>query len=349
VETSTGAAIVLYSSEDRNRVLLTKRSQNKTSFPGFWELPGGAIEKDEGSEECIRREIHEELGTEIQDLELLFVDLSYHDAKRHIVFVYQGKFCENTLRINSWEIEDYQIVNPLSPLPENLFPRVDEELKRYATANGLSPSLKSASRHEYFDKKASEWDQQRYRIDRADAVARGIRQAISVSDVQSVLDFGCGTGLLGFEFLNEFTSVTFADTSIGMLEQVGKKLAEGNVANCKLLNLEMDKIDSQYDLIVSLMSLHHIEDYLAQIRTLSSSLLGGGFLCLCDLDKEDGSFHTEEVVPHHGFDRAGIEKAMQENGLEVVSSTTPFVNKKVLNGIEKLFPAFLIVGRNRVD
>lgn len=34
-------------------------------WPGFWDLPGGGREGDEGPEECLLRELHEEFGLQL--------------------------------------------------------------------------------------------------------------------------------------------------------------------------------------------------------------------------------------------------------------------------------------------
>ena len=46
---------------DGDKILATKRSDNM-HLAGKWEFPGGKIEKDETTQECIIREIYEELG-----------------------------------------------------------------------------------------------------------------------------------------------------------------------------------------------------------------------------------------------------------------------------------------------
>lgn len=48
-----------------NRILVTQRSE-KMSLPLKWEFPGGKIEKNETAENCILREIKEELNLEIE-------------------------------------------------------------------------------------------------------------------------------------------------------------------------------------------------------------------------------------------------------------------------------------------
>jgi 8-oxo-dGTP pyrophosphatase MutT (NUDIX family) len=45
----------------RNRVLVVERSPND-SFPGYWELPGGAVEGHETCERAAERELEEETG-----------------------------------------------------------------------------------------------------------------------------------------------------------------------------------------------------------------------------------------------------------------------------------------------
>ena len=74
-----------------------------------------------------------------------------------------------------------------------------------------------------FDTKAEAWDAHTARVKRAEKIYDSIAAEISIHASDRVLDFGCGTGLLGFHFINAVTRVTFADTSAGMLEQVRKK------------------------------------------------------------------------------------------------------------------------------
>jgi 8-oxo-dGTP diphosphatase len=50
--------------DDQDRLFAAQRS-SKMSLPLKWELPGGKIESNESSEECLIREIKEELNIEI--------------------------------------------------------------------------------------------------------------------------------------------------------------------------------------------------------------------------------------------------------------------------------------------
>ncbi|TPK94161.1 (deoxy)nucleoside triphosphate pyrophosphohydrolase [Mesorhizobium sp. B2-4-12] len=63
------------------RVLLAQRPQGK-QLAGLWEFPGGKVEPGETPEQCIIRELHEEIGieTEIPCLApLTFASHSYDD------------------------------------------------------------------------------------------------------------------------------------------------------------------------------------------------------------------------------------------------------------------------------
>lgn len=48
------------------RYLITRREAG-THLEGFWEFPGGKCEAGESLEDCLRRELREELGVEIVD------------------------------------------------------------------------------------------------------------------------------------------------------------------------------------------------------------------------------------------------------------------------------------------
>lgn len=62
------ASAIIFRDSD-NLVFAAQRSKNKRSLPGLWETIGGGIENNETPEECIKREIKEELNSEINFLE----------------------------------------------------------------------------------------------------------------------------------------------------------------------------------------------------------------------------------------------------------------------------------------
>lgn len=63
--TPKSANIILIN--DKNDVLLHLRDDKPTiSYPNMWVLPGGYIEEGETPEQCIIREIKEELGVELK-------------------------------------------------------------------------------------------------------------------------------------------------------------------------------------------------------------------------------------------------------------------------------------------
>ena len=51
----------------------------------------------------------------------------------------------------------------------------------------------------------------------------------------------------------------------------------------------------RFDLVYTLMTLHHIPDTAKILGSFQALLQPGGVLCIADLDKEDGSFHSHEA------------------------------------------------------
>jgi 2-polyprenyl-3-methyl-5-hydroxy-6-metoxy-1,4-benzoquinol methylase len=198
---------------------------------------------------------------------------------------------------------------------------------------------------EYFDKKAKAWDQQKDRIERAHVIAKLMKARIPITTAMNALEFGCGTGLLGFELINNVGNLTFTDTSAGMLEEVKRKVKDLKIITYRIIDLSEEELIGQFDLIFSLMALHHIEDYEFEVRKLIQKLTVGGFICLCDLDREDGSFHTEIKVPHNGFDRSQIESIYKTCGLEPVCSITAYVDRRQIGSEEREYPIFMIIGK----
>jgi 8-oxo-dGTP diphosphatase len=74
-----------------NKVLIARRSAKK-HLAGYWEFPGGKTEDGETDEECLKREIKEELGINIK-VEAFFMENihQYEDQK----ILLKAFFCEH--------------------------------------------------------------------------------------------------------------------------------------------------------------------------------------------------------------------------------------------------------------
>lgn len=196
-----------------------------------------------------------------------------------------------------------------------------------------------------FDEMAKQYDQEEYRIERARTVARAIGAVHPSGEFGKVLDFGCGTGLLGFFLADHADEICFADNSEGMLEEVRGKIAARNLKKADTVNLSQDKIESRFDTIVSLMVLHHIDDIQGQVGELTELIRPGGCIFLCDLDLEDGSFHDGGPIPHHGIERARLGAYLEKKGWSILSSSTVYTHKRLRNGVEKDYTVFMIAAR----
>ncbi|HKZ92393.1 MAG TPA: methyltransferase domain-containing protein, partial [Candidatus Limnocylindrales bacterium] len=98
-----------------------------------------------------------------------------------------------------------------------------------------------------------------------------------------------------------------------------------------------------FDLAVSLLMLHHVEDTQAVLSSIHALLAPDGRMALLDLDSEDGSFHDEDAegIHHHGFDQAEIVRLAESAGFEGVE--TRIVYEVERDG--RSYPLFLLTGR----
>ena len=199
----------------------------------------------------------------------------------------------------------------------------------------------------YFDERAKDWDANPKRVERAKVTAQAIREAIPLRPGMSALELGCGTGLLSFALQPDFASITLADTSQGMLDVLADKIKAAGVDNMHplLLDLASDPLPaSRFDVIYSLMTMHHIPDTDGTLRHCHALTAPGGHLCIADLEKEDGSFHKSEpgFNGHNGFDRAQLQKKVEAAGFESVQFKIIFQVPKQIDGVERSFPMFLM-------
>ena len=197
-----------------------------------------------------------------------------------------------------------------------------------------------------FDQKAAQWDAKPVRVERAQAVAGGIQAALPLSSHLTALEYGCGTGLLSFALQPQLGHITLADSSTGMLAVLREKIAVANIQNMTPLQLDLsaDPLPAErYQLIYTLMTLHHIADTDQMLRAFYQLLDAPGHLCVADLDREDGTFHEDEFHGHLGFDRDELGARARQAGFQTIRFTTAFHMVKEIKGVNKDYPVFLMV------
>ena len=105
-------------------VLITKRPQG-SHLAGFWEFPGGKQEVGETLEECLEREIKEELGVEVRAEKLLLtVD---HEYENRIISLTLFLCALLSGEPKPLECEEMRWVHP-EDLTQYRFPPPDEKI-----------------------------------------------------------------------------------------------------------------------------------------------------------------------------------------------------------------------------
>lgn len=199
---------------------------------------------------------------------------------------------------------------------------------------------------DYFHEKSKVHETEPARVDNVTNIADAILEKLIYDKTSThLMDFGSGTGLLTAKIAPYVKKITTIDISPSMNEQLRSKK---DSFPCELAMLELDlssaEIDETFDDIISSMTIHHVEDTLALFQKFHRLLNRGGTIALADLDKEDGTFHTEDMgVFHFGFDQEEFATLAKKAGFEDVTIEIVSVAKKPYGE----YPIFLLTGRKR--
>ena len=123
----TGAVIIR-----DNRVLIMRRSPNE-AHAGFWEFPGGKIEKGEYPEACLFRELKEELNIETKIVSY-FCDSIYEYSDgciQLLIYIVEILNGEITLTVHDklkWANKEDLLTIKLLPADIPVSKRIIEEL-----------------------------------------------------------------------------------------------------------------------------------------------------------------------------------------------------------------------------
>ena len=199
---------------------------------------------------------------------------------------------------------------------------------------------------DYFHEKSKVYETEPARVDNVTNIADAILEKLIYDKTSThLMDFGSGTGLLTAKIAPYVKKITTIDISPSMNEQLRSKK---DSFPCELAMLELDlssaEIDETFDDIISSMTIHHVEDVQALFHKFYRLLNRGGTIALADLDKEDGTFHTEDMgVFHFGFDQEEFATLAKKAGFEDVTIEIVSVAKKPYGE----YPIFLLTGRKR--
>jgi|SRR6185437_4465087 len=96
---------------ERSEILLLRRSATDTPRPGKWDIPGGAVEPDEGIIEAMRREIGEETGLTIEpkNLALRYAAATVYDGENAVRFCFVAHVNQPEVAL-SFEHDEYRWV-----------------------------------------------------------------------------------------------------------------------------------------------------------------------------------------------------------------------------------------------
>ena len=200
-----------------------------------------------------------------------------------------------------------------------------------------------------FDERATNWEKPQ-QINLANGVADTMIRELKPTAEMDVMDFGCGSGLVTMRLQPLVKSIKGVDSSKGMLEVLQEKINKTGVQNVSTqwADLEDDgKVEGEFNLVVSSMAFHHVGKLSLLLKRIYDLLVPGGTIGIADLDKEDGTFHSDNTgVVHFGFEREEMKRLFEEAGFQDVKSVTANKVVKEVEGVgTREFPIFLMIGK----
>ena len=197
-----------------------------------------------------------------------------------------------------------------------------------------------------FDSKAATWDENPGRIKRAKDIAAYMSEVLDLSQFNNALEYGSGTGLLSFELRGRIPKITLMDQSSEMIKMADMKCKALNVDNINSVHCDLleDSLPiTKYDLVYTLLTLHHIMNVERVLFKFNDILNNSGVLVIIDLVKEDGSCHDGNFHGHHGFNKNEIEQGLKKAGFSTSKYEVCYELEKERNGIKRKYPLFMLV------
>lgn len=107
-----------------DKYLVTKRSKSETTFPEYWDIPGGLVEYGELPKNAVIRETKEEVNLNIIPTRVIHED-SNLDEKKDMIFIRLVYLCKlvddiKNIKLDYEEHSEYRLIKSLDDLEEEL-------------------------------------------------------------------------------------------------------------------------------------------------------------------------------------------------------------------------------------
>ena len=194
------------------------------------------------------------------------------------------------------------------------------------------------TKKDLFAHKSKSWDTASGSAQTAKNIAELIVKNIKFNPTMEIMDFGAGTGLLGYFVAHYVKKIVAVDNSPAMLSELKNKDFPSKLEVIEK-DLSVQSIERTFDGIISSMTIHHLDDTIDLFEKFYAMLNDGGFIAIADLDGEDGSFHSDNTgVHHHGFDREALQRIAENAGFKDVK----FDLASTINKPHQTFTVFLL-------
>jgi ubiquinone/menaquinone biosynthesis C-methylase UbiE len=199
-----------------------------------------------------------------------------------------------------------------------------------------------------FAEKAKMWDSNPQIMALADLFSAELDKIVPDHSGLAILEFGCGTGLVGLRYAEKAASLDMVDASTAMLDVLRTK-DEARASHVTVHEGTLSKLvgravaPESADWIISNMALHHVEDIPALLGELYLLIKPGGRVTIGDLETEPGTFHAPDVVPHNGFDPSELSRLFEKGGFTLNKTHTFLTMPKEGNdGVTRTYSAFIL-------
>jgi ubiquinone/menaquinone biosynthesis C-methylase UbiE len=172
-----------------------------------------------------------------------------------------------------------------------------------------------------FDRIAQHYDSEKQQA-LAQQILTALNKEVGDCSEKVILDYGCGTGLIGLELAAACKKMILMDPSVEMMNIVNDKMQHAGLTNTQTITGSFSAEETpeiQADIIIVSLVLLHVPDTQNLLSHLYAALKNQGEVFIVDFDKNE---HVQHEKVHNGFDQKELARKCELAGFKQVTSHT---------------------------